>query len=101
MDVGALYIEPGAPWQNAYVESFYSRFRDELLAGEAFDHVLEARAQSTAWRDDYNRVWPHSALGYQTPEAFAAACAQAACATLQQPAHKLEEATLTHIMGGP
>ena len=101
MNVATLYIEPGAPWQNAYVESFNSRFRDEFLCGEIFDHVLEARALSAAWREDYNRVRPHSALGYQTPEVFAAACAQAACATLQQPAHKLKEATLTRITGGP
>lgn len=101
MNVATLYIEPGAPWQNAYVESFNSRFRDEFLSGELFDHVLEARALSAAWREDYNRVRPHSALCYQTPEAFAAACEQAACATLQQPAHKLKGATLTRIPGGP
>lgn len=101
MDVETLYIEPGAPWQNAYVESFNSRLRDEFLSGEIFDHVLEARALTAAWRADYNLDRPHSALGYQPPAVFAAACEQAACATLQQPAHKLEEARPTHIAGGP
>jgi putative transposase len=64
---GASYIEPGAPWQNPYVESFGSRLRDELLAVEAFSTLLEAQVLVEDWRIEYNTVRPHSALGYLTP----------------------------------
>jgi len=71
--VQSLYIEPGAPWENGYAESFHSRLRDELLNVHAFADLREARALSVAWRDDYNHQRPHSSLGYLTPAAFAAA----------------------------
>jgi len=71
--VATLYIAPGSPWENGYVESFNSRLRDELLAGEVFDHLLEAQALAARWREDYNRRRPHGALGYRTPEEYAAA----------------------------
>jgi putative transposase len=64
---GTSYIEPGSPWQNPYVESFGSRLRDELLAVEAFNTLLEARVLVEDWRIEYNTVRPHSALGYLTP----------------------------------
>jgi len=64
---GTSYIEPGAPWQNPYVESFGGRLRDELLAVEAFSTLLEARVLVEDWRIEYNTVRPHSALGYMTP----------------------------------
>ena len=70
--VGPLYIEPGAPWQNGYAESFHSRLWDELLNIEEFTSVREAKVLAKQWREDYNRRRPHSALGYQTPEAFRA-----------------------------
>jgi len=70
--VETLYIEPGAPWQNAYVESFNSRFRDELLSQESFADLVEARQVSGWWQNHYNHRRPHSSLGYQTPAAFAA-----------------------------
>ena len=70
------YIDPGSPWQNAYVESFNSRARDELFAREIFDTVLEARVLYEDWRRAYNRHHPHSALGFQAPEVFAAAFSQ-------------------------
>jgi putative transposase len=63
---GISYTEPGSPWQNPYAESFGGRLRDELLAGEAFSALLEARVLVEDWRIEYNTVRPHSALGYRT-----------------------------------
>lgn len=70
--VGTLYIEPGSPWENAYIESFNSRFRDELLNREEFTSLLEARVLTEDYKLEYNHRRPHSALNYQTPAAFAA-----------------------------
>jgi putative transposase len=67
------FIEPGAPWQNAYVESFNGRARDELLDLEQFSCLTEAIVVIEEWRQDYNTHRPHSALGNQTPSAFAQA----------------------------
>ena len=64
------YIQPGKPQQNAFVESFNGRLRDELLNETLFLTLGEARELLTAWRDDYNRVRPHSALANKTPEEF-------------------------------
>lgn len=64
------YIQPGKPQQNAFVESFNGRLRDELLNETLFSTLDEARTLLAAWRDDYNRVRPHSALANQTPEEF-------------------------------
>lgn len=66
------YIEPGSPWQNAYVESFNSRLRDELLNVEVFTSLAEAKVLAEDWRQDYNANHPHSALGMMAPERFAA-----------------------------
>jgi putative transposase len=66
------YIEPGSPWQNAYVESFNSRLRDELLNTEVFTCLAEAKVLAEDWRQDYNANHPHSALGMMSPERFAA-----------------------------
>ena len=66
------YIEPGSPWQNAYVESFNSRLRDELLNVEVFTSLAEAKVLAEDWRVDYNANHPHSALGMMSPERFAA-----------------------------
>lgn len=67
--VGAktAYIEPGAPWENGYCESFNARFRDELLNGEIFYTLKEAQIVIEQWRKHYNTVRPHSALGYRPP----------------------------------
>jgi transposase InsO family protein len=67
--VGArtAYIERGSPWENGYVESFNARLRDELLDGEVFNTLAEARVLIEAWRQHYNAVRPHSALGYRPP----------------------------------
>lgn len=69
--VGALYIEPGSPWENPYIESFNGKLKDELIKGELFTSLLEAQVLTAQWREDYNRRRPHSALGYLTPEQFA------------------------------
>ena len=65
-------IEPGKPTQNAYIESFNGRFRDECLNDHWFTSLTEARSLIGAWRRDYNENRPHSALGYMTPAEFAA-----------------------------
>jgi putative transposase len=70
---GSVFIEPGCPWQNPFVESFHSRVRDELLNGEQFACLAEARVLVDDWREDYNRRRPHSALAMQAPAVFAAA----------------------------
>jgi putative transposase len=71
------FIDPGCPWQNPFVEAFHARVRDELLNGEQFACLAEARVLIEDWREDYNHRRPHSSLGMRTPAAFAAACAAA------------------------
>ena len=73
--VGTLFIEPGAPWENGYVESFNGKLRDECLNGELFLSLTEARYVVDRWRMDYNHHRPHSRLNWMTPAAFAGACA--------------------------
>ena len=70
--VKTLFIEPGSPWENGYCESFNGRLRDELLAREQFDTLLEAKVLIERWRRHYNTVRPHGSLGYRppAPEAF-------------------------------
>ena len=68
---GSSYIEPGAPWENPYVESFGSRLRDELLAVEQVDTLLQAQVLIEDWRIEYNTRRPHSSLGWLTPAAYA------------------------------
>ena len=80
-----LYIEPGSPWQNAYSESFNSRFRDEFLNRESFASVLEAKVLGKQHRHWHNRERPHSSLDDQTPAEFAQRSLAAASATLRQP----------------
>ena len=67
--VGArtLYIEPGSPWENGYIESFNGKLRDELLDREIFYTMLELRVLTERYRQTYNRVRPHSSLGYRPP----------------------------------
>ncbi len=67
--VGAktLFIEPGSPWENGYVESLNGKFRDELLNREVFYTLREAKALVEWWRRHYNAVRPHSSLGYRPP----------------------------------
>lgn len=77
-----LYIEPGAPWENGFAESFFSRLRDELLNVEEFMDLAEARWFAHRRQQEHNEERPHSSLGYQTPSEFASQCATSA--TLQQ-----------------
>ena len=67
--VGAktAYIMPGSPWENGYIESFNFKLRDELLDGEIFYTLQEAKVVIESWRQHYNTVRPHSSLGYRPP----------------------------------
>jgi putative transposase len=68
-----VHIQPGKPTQNARVESFHGRLREECLNLSWFQNLFDARRKIAAWRKDYNEQRPHSSLGYQTPKEFAAA----------------------------
>jgi putative transposase len=70
--IKTIYIEPGSPWQNGFVESFHGRFRDECLNREQLWTLTEARVVVGDFRRKYNQVRPHSRLGYESPAAFAA-----------------------------
>ena len=67
LGVKTLFIEPGSPWENGYIESFNGKLRDELLDREIFTTLEEAKVLIEQWRKNYNQVRPHSALGYQPP----------------------------------
>jgi transposase InsO family protein len=69
--VRTLYIEPGSPWQNGFVESFHGRFRDECLNREQLHTLTEARVVIGDYREEYNRLRPHSRLGYLSPANYA------------------------------
>ena len=81
-----VYIEPGSPWENGYLESFNGKLRDELLNGEIFDTLIEAQVLVERWRRHYNTVRPHSALGYRPPAPEAVQPRPPAAATPQLPA---------------
>ena len=70
--IKTIYIDPGSPWQNGYVESFHGRLRDECLNREQFWTLTEARVVIEDYRNEYNTLRPHSSLGYQSPARFAA-----------------------------
>ena len=65
--IDTLFIEPGSPWENGYIESFNGKLRDELLKREVFDTLFEAQVLIERWRQEYNTVRPHSSLGYRPP----------------------------------
>ena len=67
LDVKPLFIEPGSPWENGYVESFNGKMRDELLNREIFYTLREAQILISRWREEYNHFRPHSSLGYRPP----------------------------------
>ena len=67
LGVKTLYIEPGSPWENGYIESFNGKLRDELLNREIFDTILEAKVLTEEYRWEYNTVRPHSSLNYRPP----------------------------------
>jgi transposase InsO family protein len=68
--IKAIYIEPGAPWENGHIESFHDKLRDECLNREIFGSLLEAKIVIESWRVEYNTERPHSSLGNKTPEEF-------------------------------
>lgn len=80
--IEAMFIEPGSPWENGFVESFNSRFRDEFLSREVFKTYTEVRVLAEDWRKHYNTRRPHSSLGYRTPADYAAQYRASAFATL-------------------
>ena len=88
LELEVLYVEPGSPWENGYVESFNSRLRDEFLSLEQFENLSSARSLTASFRHDYNKRRPHSSLGYMTPNDFAtqwpASAQSAALPSLQQ-----------------
>jgi transposase InsO family protein len=67
LGVTTLYIAPGSPWENGYVESLIGKLRDELLNGEIFYSLWEAQVLIERWRREYNQIRPHSSLGYRAP----------------------------------
>lgn len=67
LGVGTLFIEPGSPWENGYIESFNGKLRDELLNREIFYTLAEAKVLIEQWRGHYNTIRPHSSLGYRPP----------------------------------
>jgi transposase InsO family protein len=67
LGVKTLFIEPGSPWENGYIESFNGKMRDELLKREVFTTLKEAQVLIEGWRREYNQLRPHSSLGYQPP----------------------------------
>lgn len=83
MGSSTLFIAPGSPWENAYIESFNSRLRDELLNVEIFLGLPEARYLADRYREGYNNHRPHSSIGYMTPAEFAASCSPSDSATLR------------------
>lgn len=88
LELNVLYVEPGSPWENGYVESFNSRLRDEFLSLEEFENLAAARSLTSRFHHDYNERRPHSSLGYMTPNDFAtqwpASAQSAALPSLQQ-----------------
>jgi transposase InsO family protein len=67
LGVKTLFIEPGSPWENGYIESFNGKLRDELLDREIFTTLEEAKVLIEQWRREYNQIRPHSSLGYRPP----------------------------------
>ena len=88
--VRTLFIEPGSPWENGYVESFNGKLADELLEREVFYTLHEAKVLIERWRILYNTIRPHSALGYRPPAPEAIFTAEAGSATLRPPQQPIE-----------
>ncbi len=89
LGVGTLFIEPGSPWENGYVESFNGKLRDECLNREVFTTLVEAKVLIEQWRKEYNQIRPHSARGYQPPAPEAILPLQLGSATLHPAATSL------------
>ena len=100
MGVETLYVEPGSPWENGYIESFNGKFRDEILNRELFYSVKEAKVLVEDWRLEYNNYRPHSGLGYMTPAGFASLCIASASPTAQLQQYTTEQADNSLIKCG-
>ena len=87
IQVKTLFIDPGSPCENGYIESFNGKLRDELLNLEIFDTMLQANVLIERWRRHYNEVRPHSSLNYRppAPEAISPASSLATFAALKPP----------------
>jgi transposase InsO family protein len=96
--VGAktAFIEPGSPWGNGYCESFNSKLRDELLNGEIFYSLAEAKVIIEAWRRYYNTERPHSSLGYKPPAPEAIIWPATACGSAPSPAQAMAQKPIMH-----
>lgn len=92
-----LFIAPGSPWENAYVEGFNGKLQDELRKGELITSLAEARLLIDAWRHAYNRERPHSSLNYMTPAEFAAAVGPSGSATLRLRDHRQARRELVEL----
>ena len=88
--VKTLYITPGSPWENGYIESFNGKLADELLEREMFDTLHEAKVLIERWRTQYNTVRPHSALGYRPPAPKSWLIVEPNCATLRPAQQQLQ-----------
>jgi putative transposase len=89
--IKTLYIKPGSPWENGYIESFHDKMRDECLNREVFGSLTEASVIIGQWRREYNERRPHSSLRYSTPAEVAARCQTALRATPCTPFDSEEE----------
>jgi putative transposase len=86
LGIETLFIEPGSPWENGYNESFNGKLRDELLNGEIFYTLTEAKVLIERWRQEHNTIRPHSSLGYRPPAPEAWRLMPPASASLQRAA---------------
>jgi len=98
--VETLYIEPGSPWENGYIESFNGKLRDGVLDREVFYSVKEAKVLVESWRLEYNNHRPHSSLGYMTPAAFSASCIPSASPTAQPQEYRVRNVDNSLIVCG-
>ena len=94
------HIQPGKPVQNAHVESFHGRVREECLRVSWFENLFEARRKIAAWRVEYNEQRPHSSLGYRTPKEFAAwmGAASDGCARKAAPSSAAKTSEVTTVV---
>jgi len=101
--IRTIYIDPGSPWQNGFVESFHGRFRDECLNREQLWTLTEARVVVEDFRQDYNQQRPHSRLGYASPAEYAARICPSPVAAGLRPSStrdgQAEKKTTTSIKG--
>jgi putative transposase len=96
-EVDTAFIEPGAPWENAYIETFNGKLRDELFNRELFLTIGEAKYLAAKYRTEYNDERPHSTLDYMTPAEFAFGCAPSGSATLRLRAHTRRHQQLVRL----